>query len=313
MNSLFPSSLQQSESHLLLEIEDLVSDINRYPVPEWMKPSLTRRLAVIVERLMNDLPRLCSVYQADMEYTATIDAFWIACLRFDLIGIHGFTGYPLTYAVIRNLCADIARHGSGDAFRQQQLIRLSQVQKNQRELQGYVAEILQRYSKTLVVRVDLSIVQQYQQHIDIVQFRVFWRRFCRKMEDTGIFRDKLGFIWCIEQGRTKGYHIHLALFYAGRAHRSGWFMARECIRIWQAITNGMGYGFNCHDSNYLDVYREKGTLGVEMIHRDNFDQVQHCIRTLSYLADPDKEGQYLRVRPRGMRVFGKGTAEARSV
>jgi len=43
-----------------------------------------------------------------------------------------------------------------------------------------------------------------------------------------------------------------------------------------------------------------------LIHRDNPEEVKNAINAVGYLADYEKEDQYLRMRPKGRRTFGTG-------
>ena len=44
-----------------------------------------------------------------------------------------------------------------------------------------------------------------------------------------------------------------------------------------------------------------------MIHRDNDREVQNAINACSYLVNPEKSHQQLRVKPMRMRSFGTGS------
>lgn len=69
--------------------------------------------------------------------------------------------------------------------------------------------------------------------------------------------------------------------------------------------------YNCNQSKYKCGYKEKGTLGIGMIHRADQREVENAHAVISYLARPEKDDQYLRGKLPDMREFSKGQLRGR--
>lgn len=179
--------------------------------------------------------------------------------------------------------------------------------RNTRSMKAKVYTALQKYSKSLVVRVDLAYDRQYQDRVWIEDFHSDIEILRNEISlRNKPFHNLVGYAWALEQGEIKGYHCHLLLIFNGHTRHRGWGIAKEVGLIWKEITNGLGNYFNCHDPKQIRTYEEKGILGIEMIYRRDIDAVERVIQAAGYLVRSDKENQYLRVKPiLKMRTFGQ--------
>jgi len=182
-------------------------------------------------------------------------------------------------------------------------------EKNNREtLSKYLQELIGHYSKLLFVRVDLAYLKEHQERIDIRVFKNDIQKLIGYIQDQDTcFKDIEGYAWALEQGEEKGYHCHLLLIYNGALRQKDYHFADQVIKRWKEITEQCGYGFNCNTSEHKEQFRKYEKLGVGMIHRDNAKEVTNAINTCSYLVNPEKTNQYLRVKLRNMRTFGTGS------
>ncbi|MCB1660915.1 MAG: hypothetical protein KDI39_22075, partial [Pseudomonadales bacterium] len=55
-----------------------------------------------------------------------------------------------------------------------------------------------------------------------------------------------------------------------------------------------------------EKYNRVNRLGVGMIHRNDSVACENMTLALGYLAKPEKLDQYLRMKPKGRRTFGRG-------
>ena len=180
-------------------------------------------------------------------------------------------------------------------------------QRNREKLSTYLRELIGHYSKLLFVRVDLAYLKEYQEEIDIRLFRDDIQKLIGYIQDRDIsFKDIEGYAWALEQGEEKGFHCHLLLIYNGALRQNDYHFADQVIKRWKEIAGQRGYGFNCNTSGHKDQFRRYEKLGVGMIHRDNAKEVENALNTCSYLVNPEKTNQYLRVKLRNMRTFGTG-------
>lgn len=184
---------------------------------------------------------------------------------------------------------------------------------NTNSLVHYLKQMFDHYSRLLVVRVDLKYkvesqskvtVQDFNDHIGILRDRMRRKK--------GVFKSLEGYAWALEQGyelnHSNGLHCHLVLLYDGSKRHKGSFIGQQITEKWIEITERLGYYFNCNDPNYLNPFIARNEDGIGMIHRNDSQQVQRAINTISYLTTkPDKFEQRLKTKVSGMRTFGHGT------
>lgn len=176
------------------------------------------------------------------------------------------------------------------------------------KLKDYVNKLLNHYSRLLFVRVDLSILQAHQENWDIEDFSMALAILRNRIANQDVcFADLQGYAWALEQGQTKGYHCHLLLIYDGNQHQQDSALAMMVGQCWQEITMDQGTYYNCNLKENKEKFERNGLLGIGMIHRVQPLQVENAIRTVNYLANPEKRGQHMRVKTSpNMKTFGIG-------
>ena len=198
----------------------------------------------------------------------------------------------------------------------QQLIDFQQRElKNQQSLFDYTSSLINHYARLLVVRVDLSILQEYQALYNIQAFNKALDTLLRRIADQDTcFSALQGYAWALEHGVSKGYHCHLLLMYDGNVHRSGFEMGQWVGECWEQITHGCGYIFNCNHPDYIAIYESMGTLGIGMIHRHDEKKINNFLNyVVPYLVNGEKEQQHPRVKASPyMRSFGKGVIDSKN-
>ena len=199
---------------------------------------------------------------------------------------------------------------SCSGYVKQQLMNYQQRElKNQQSLFDYTSSLIDHYARLLVVRVDLSILQEYQPLYDIHLFNTALDALLRRIADQDTcFNALQGYAWALEHGASKGYHCHLLLMYDGNIHQQGFNMGQWVGDCWKQITHDCGYIFNCNHPDYMDTYKAMGTLGIGMIHRDVEHEVFNFLNYATpYLVNSEKEEQHPRVKDSAnMRSFGTG-------
>lgn len=184
--------------------------------------------------------------------------------------------------------------------------------RNRRKLKNYFNELLDCHRKLLLVRIDLSYSALAQPSIS--RFNRDVKRLVSRIQDKDtIFKDQVGYAYRLEQGgKSKGYHCHLLIIYNGSLRNSDSYLAQRVGELWiDKITEGNGQFYNCNQAEHKKYYRELDQLGIGMIERRNAKDVENALKAISYLADPDKDDQYLRAPLEGMRQFNKGSAISR--
>lgn len=184
---------------------------------------------------------------------------------------------------------------------------IDQIRDNQGSLKNYFNELLQRHRKLLLVRVDLSYSALAQPSIS--RFNRDVKRLVSRIQDKDtIFKDQVGYAYRLEQGgKSKGYHCHLLIIYNGSLRNSDSYLAQRVGELWiDKITEGNGQFYNCNQAEHKKYYWGLNQLGIGMIERRNSKEVGNALKAIGYLADPDKDDQYLRAPLKGMRKFSKG-------
>lgn len=287
------SYLSVSQSQLICNVDRLVTDI-------LSKNININNVSVQLSSLY--LP-LVADYDSSLDYFPTITAFIDSANRV-MHSSHSKKmrwGYYNTKDFINNLYA------YKDVISKNNIKLIKQEKTNTKKLDTYMRQMLNHYSRLLIIRVDLGYLKDTIHLVSIEDFHQHLKKlrdFIGKKESC--FEGLHGNVIALEQGHDRGYHCHLLLMYDGSKHESDWYFAEIVGEKWQSITGGLGSHYNCHKSKYKQKYKDTGTLGIGMIHRKNCIDVENTVRVALYLTRPDKEDQHLRIKLPGMKTFTHG-------
>lgn len=182
--------------------------------------------------------------------------------------------------------------------------------KNAKSTHQYLHDLFRRYSRLLVIRVDLGYRndplevgynwapppdKQVQENID-EQIR-----FVQREVDH-----RVGYILKIEYGAAKGHHCHLMVLLDGHKAREDITWGKAIGEHWEKITTmdgrSSGTYWNCNaDKGY---YARRGLLGIGLINYDDILGRKNLMRTAMYLAKADYYARF--VSPDIHRIFRKG-------
>ncbi|MFF7710731.1 inovirus-type Gp2 protein [Pseudomonas sp. NPDC007930] len=165
---------------------------------------------------------------------------------------------------------------------------------------AYTSELFARHSRMLVVRVDLSYLQQYRSARYLTGADV-----CRHRDalikdlENGRLGPLVGYVCKLEMGQRKGYHIHGLFFFDGSTVRKDMILGKAIGQHWDSvITQGMGSHFNCNARK--EMY-PKCFLGAvhhtDPVAREGFELYA------AYVTKPD---ELLRLALPGVRAFIRG-------
>ena len=292
-----------NQERLTLEIESFLKRLKRE----------RKKWDGFYSQLTNLLLGFNDIYDPDDEYTGYLKFFVI--LRYDLQRID--SGYLelmdelkiIGYREIRKWFLDLF-----ELFKKDYETIEKQKDENKIELQKYCRSILNKCSRILVARVDLGYLQEYSIRIRVEDIYKDLDILLNRIQNKdGIFKHVIGYIWGVEQGgKSKGFHCHLAIIY-DTAFRDGSaaYWGNKIIALWSEITRDYGQGYNCWNRERVAKLRRENKLGIGVIYRRDSTQVTNFIEAMEYLTDHHKRTlQYLRVKPKGRRVFGKGQLRA---
>ena len=291
-NTIFPS---MSQAQMSIWIEQLMLSLLN-------SPAISEHDAALLHQ---PLTWCLAQYNPTHSYSPLLQQFWQACVQ---IGWLGQSVLPqLSVAGIQQFGCYVHQQTNRQWLARKASDRLYETKQRQQHLQEYVLSVLTHYARVLLIRVDLGYfggsanpvsIDQVYTHLNTLLFK--------KSAGEGVFANLKGYAWCLEQGADKGYHIHLACFYAGYQHQQDWFIANEIGLMWKQIVGEGGIFYNCNTTDVKARYARLGLLGIGMIHRDDPVAVQNAVQAVSYLAEPNKPDQHLRIRPKKSRTFATG-------
>lgn len=284
-----------NEAQVLIAIDSFIQSICRYEI--FNESRFRSRLKALI-------PSFNWIYRPNFKYSRSVMLFQkivhdLGCIT-DLNDID-----QLSKAQILTL-SDKVQYDSFDVQLELRSLQV-QEQKNKSSLKEYLKELIWHYSKLLFVRIDLAIQQEFQHEVNIEGFNQDLKTFMNRVQNKDTcFKDLQGYAWAVEQGEKKGYHCHVLLIYNGHKHQSDYGLGMQVGMCWKKTTDDKGYFFLSNTPEYKKRFEQQGTLGIGMICRNNPLQVQNAINAAMYLVNPEKGDQYLRVKVKGMRTFGKG-------
>jgi hypothetical protein len=303
----------QTQSDISIKIERLVRAIERCDSPAF---TISHSAAIEVQihrtklsRHFDRIEQMVALFAFgdDYHYSEHLQVFRDACCGIGLehspIGITCLnetgTRYLSTSETL-NVLVERIRH----LTRQRRYLRKKhdrpyQARLQERKITDYADRILDRYARTVVVRVDLYYREAAQARLRIEQVFKDLDGLIKARDRNELFDHETGYICSIEQGESRGYHIHAAFFFNGAHVRGDIYKAQRIGELWEQLTRGRGCFNNCNRNK--DIYGERCALGV--VRRDDSNVRRHLRHAISYLA---KDDQRLRLRPRGGRALRKG-------
>lgn len=283
-----------SESSLLIEIEKLVQTI--------ANDDAGVQYAYIHQQLSNNLMLYTSIYQAGYDYSECLEVFRYACSQLGIFRAE----IPLDDKLIRSLVSCIYSCSKLPSMTRRVLDRRYQIKLNAKSIEKYASLLHEKYARLLVVRIDFGYREDNQHLITIEKHYQFLEALNKERYKNPLFEHLVGHAWSVEQGETKGYHIHAVYYFKGSEHQNDWYKAKQIGELWQHLTNKLGTYHSCNTPQEKEKYQKNDKLGVGMIHRSDSLAVANSINAAKYLADTAKENQYLRMIPNRRRILGRG-------
>lgn len=155
--------------------------------------------------------------------------------------------------------------------------------KNYKELTEYVDALFERYSRLLVLRVDLGYQKQHSK-TKLAEAKQDREHLFRNTRSNKLFDGMVGYVWKLEHGPEKGFHYHMMFFFDGAKVREDGTLVKRIGRYWlDMITKGRGVYYNCN----ADKSRYK-SCGIGMVdHRDSLMRDTLTSLAVPYLTKTD--------------------------
>ena len=249
---------------------------------------------------------LVADYDSSLDYFPTITAFMDSANR--VVASDHSKKMRWGYYNTRDFIDNLYTHKSIILKNNIKVIKQEKI--NTKKLDIYMRQMLNHYSRLLVVRVDLGYSKDT---IHLVSIKTFHKHLKKLRELIGktesCFGELEGNVIALEQGHDHGYHIHLLLMFDGSKRYKDTHIGKLVGEKWQDITGGLGSYYNCNNPQYKQKQKDLGRLGIGMIYRRNPKEVQNAISASLYLTQPDKKNQHLRVKLPKMKTFTHGIYE----
>lgn len=279
---------QLPQSEICMLIEGLVQAIACTNQPAYIISNTAsgheQVLFTKLSKYFDTISQMVSLFESQQAYSFSdnLQLFWQACQDIGLerspVGLvclnEGETRYLSTYETMNELVNRIRQLLGSDLCKRRKDDRKYEAKKKREAVTRYCNQVLDRYARTVVVRVNLYYYKNARARLRVEKVFEDLDRLMRERERNPIFNYETGYICCVEQGEDMGYHIHAAFFFNGAEVRSDYVKARAIGELWQQITRGHGY---CHSSNDdKSIYGDD--LGVGTIRRDNSFLRDACIK-----------------------------------
>lgn len=208
--------------------------------------------------------------------------------------------------VLNAVVDSIRKEGCGNDFKRIMKNYKRCVDNNRREVSSLVDGLFLRYSKVLVVRVDLAYKRassdsSLPHEISHTDARRDLKMLLKDMRSKLFKTNYITYVWKLEYGPLKGYHYHAFFFFDGSRVRRDINLAEIIGDHWRTVvTAGRGCVFNCNKvKNYYP------SLGIGMIGYTDSRRIDNLIKVaLEYLMKVD---YYVKaIADERIRTFGKG-------
>lgn len=182
--------------------------------------------------------------------------------------------------------------------------------KNYRSLLSYIDALFKKYSKLVVIRLDLGYRQEFcgfhedgpmLSYDEVIGHRsLFFRSLGNHLHATISKECLVGFVWKLEFGERKSWHYHVLVLLNGQEVREDVTIARLMGEHWVSTTGNKGVYYNCNASK--SRYKQ---LGIGLIDHANTALRDGLTKAATYITKTD---YYVRmVAPGNGRTFGRGT------
>lgn len=212
-------------------------------------------------------------------------------------------GYWRNKTDVLNECiANLRKEAQGSRFKRIIADYQRGPDKNYKGLVEYINELFERYSKLLVIRIDLHYGADICHAVTYQKAQEDRERFFNNMRSNALFDHLISCTWRLEFGLIKGFHYHMLLFFNGSEVCRDVFKAQKIGEYWRdVITKGQGTYYNCNAEQ--EEYGEHCGIGM-VTYKDAPKRANLLNKVCRYFIKPD---YYIRViEPNVGRTFGRG-------
>lgn len=219
-----------------------------------------------------------------------------------------------------------------DKFRKTIDRKRKSISKNKQSLLRYIKALFAYRSQLLVLRIDLGyqktkgiyyLAPYTYKKIDLSCYPYSKNYFRRKRslklkgiaarEQRDLLIKKLnkkykknlvGYVWKLEYGEEKGFHLHMIFFLDGSKHQEDISITQSIGELWKNdITHGNGVYWNCNADK--KKFEKNNRIATGKVNYNDHRKKENLEIMALYLIKPD---YFIKtVLPDGARTFGKGS------
>lgn len=306
---------QLSQAEMAFQVSSLVQAIENCEAPAFrVKQSRSGYERFEATRLSQRLSRATQMFnlfddQVAYDYSEHLQVFRDAChdvgleRSFDgpVCLDESGTAYLNHYQSMNVLVARIRQLTRKQQYRRSKAVRRELAKRQAREITEYTDAVMDRYSRTTVVRVNFYYRTYCHARLRVEHVFDDLDAMVAKHSRHSVFDHLIGYAYAVEQGdRTggRGYHIHAAYFFNGNKIFCDIHKASDICQLWEEITCSQGFA---HSSNQG---LPSGTKrGVGCIQRNDKLTREETYKRMRYLVKLD---QPLHLKPEGARTLRRG-------
>lgn len=249
-------------------------------------------------------------YQSQFSYSPHIELFYTETFKF-LTLHYRFSKNSHTYSdlgrweveIFNELICRIRLTAKSLQFKKKVKSRKHNLKRNEVSALFYINNLFERFARLMVVRMDFFFSNADGDQTSVSAARTYLNRFLNNKRSNSIFKNLVGYLWKLEDGKKKGPHFHFLFFFDGSKSCKDAF-AGMCIgKYWARVSEGRGKFFNVN-ANYKTYLNNNADIGIGMINHFESDKRRGLTYIVKYFF---KAEQYLLAKSlTKLRTYGHG-------
>lgn len=194
-----------------------------------------------------------------------------------------------------DLLEQIRQEFKKPAFRRQVRAWAARASDNYRGAVQLIQNLFRKYSKLLIIRVDLGYHIEHREHCIPDMTRKQFKRLLNNRRGNKLFENLVGIVWRLETGEKKGFHYHVMLIFDGSLSWHDINISDAIGKYWRdRCTEGKGTYWPCNRYEYK-------SRGIGLIEHSDQEKYLNLLDALSYLTKVD---EFLQIRmPKCVKKF----------
>lgn len=194
------------------------------------------------------------------------------------------------------ITAALRKYAVEPAYRSEHSRRARLAKDNHRSVRRYFDGLFERFSRILVVRIDLAY-REHAKHLSLDEVMAHKRRLHNNIRHNKRLGSPIGYVFGLEYGLKRGgYHFHCLFFFDGHRARQDISLADLIGKYWSTqVTDGQGRYFNCNKI----LYKRSCTGQIDYYDaekRQNLDMAAAYITKKGFFLALKKDGVVLKAR-----------------